>query len=85
MTRKCKKCAKDVFQGYPDPCLGFLPDVAHACCGHGNIRQAYVCGFDDCRPGEGISSEGDYKPGYWVLRREDAIEYFEEVKNGAIN
>jgi hypothetical protein len=26
----------------PDPCLGTLPGVAEACCGHGNVQKAYV-------------------------------------------
>lgn len=26
----------------PDPCLGYLPGVAHACCGHGDYGNAYV-------------------------------------------
>jgi hypothetical protein len=26
----------------PDPCLGWLPGVTHACCGHGGARTAYV-------------------------------------------
>lgn len=125
--RPCKECKMIVTQGKPDPCLGYLPDVAHACCGHGDPKQAYVTGFDGCKPHEGIASgkhgqfcgewddDGNlidlwpnmeayvldengnmtfdkyglpihvddyYKPGHWCLREEDAIEYFEEVKNG---
>src|SRR5258708_36783092 len=26
----------------PDPCLGFIPSVRFACCGHGDLRFAYV-------------------------------------------
>jgi len=25
-----------------DECLGMLPGVANACCGHGDVREAYV-------------------------------------------
>ena len=41
----------------PDPCMGgYLPDIAHACCGHGNPEIAYCCGFDDCRPNEQVAT-----------------------------
>lgn len=44
----------------PDPCLGMLPGVAFACCGHGNERKCYVVeepvtgfvGWDDCPRGQ---------------------------------
>jgi hypothetical protein len=40
--RPCKKCGK-VFQGSnPDPCLGNLPGVDNACCGHGIKEYAYI-------------------------------------------
>lgn len=29
--------------GLPDPCLGQLPGVTSACCGHGDPSQAYIC------------------------------------------
>lgn len=41
--RKCKYCGLD---NRPDddhdPCLGELPGVRNACCGHGNINEAYI-------------------------------------------
>jgi len=39
----CRRCGKtkNPFRG-PDPCLGYLPDVKFACCGHGRIGSAYV-------------------------------------------
>lgn len=44
-VRPCKKCGK-VFNGsdsgQPDPCLGNLPGVDNACCGHGIKEEAYV-------------------------------------------
>ena len=44
-TRPCKKCGR-VFKGSnngdPDPCLGDLPGVDNACCGHGVKEQAYI-------------------------------------------
>lgn len=26
----------------PDPCIGYLPGVHNACCGHGNDAEAYM-------------------------------------------
>lgn len=43
--RPCKKCGKE-FQGSnegdPDPCLGNLPGVDNACCGHGEESMSYI-------------------------------------------
>ena len=43
--RPCKKC-NELFEGSnigkPDPCLGNLPGVDNACCGHGFQERAYV-------------------------------------------
>lgn len=43
--RPCKKCGL-VFEGSnigeADPCLGDLPGVDNACCGHGISSQAYI-------------------------------------------
>lgn len=43
--RPCAKCGK-VFEGSDigdfDPCLGELPGVDNACCGHGIRDQAYI-------------------------------------------
>lgn len=41
-TRPCGHCDKpNTTEGY-DGCLGKLPGVMNACCGHGNIDEAYV-------------------------------------------
>jgi len=44
-VRPCKKCGK-LFGGSNigdvDPCLGVLPGVDNACCGHGVPSQAYI-------------------------------------------
>ena len=44
-VRPCKKCGK-VFEGSnigkPDPCIGNLPGVNNACCGHGVRSRAYI-------------------------------------------
>jgi len=42
--RPCKKCGK-VFplgKGEVDPCLGVLPGVDNACCGHGIKSESYI-------------------------------------------
>jgi hypothetical protein len=43
--RPCGHCGKrgNSNDGQPDPCLGQLPGVTNACCGHGDPDQAYVC------------------------------------------
>lgn len=40
---KCPNCGVDkMFRCLPDSCLGMLPGVVDACCGHGDISKAYV-------------------------------------------
>lgn len=40
--RNCELCKiEDTEEGH-DPCIGTLPNVKNACCGHGNIHEAYV-------------------------------------------
>ena len=42
--RPCISCgveAPEIDGKYPDPCLGLLPDVEYACCGHG-VERCYV-------------------------------------------
>ena len=41
-NRPCIKCGVLVNEKEPDPCLGMLPDVTFACCGHGVKGQDYV-------------------------------------------
>jgi len=39
----CKKCGRAYApSAEPDPCIGMLPGVVEACCGHGNDTKAYV-------------------------------------------
>ena len=43
----CKSCGLEYEPGEePDPCLGTLPGVIEACCGHGDPRKGYVF-FED--------------------------------------
>lgn len=40
--RKCEYCRKDnTIEGH-DACLGTLPGLMNACCGHGNVSEAFV-------------------------------------------
>lgn len=40
---KCPSCLKEFEPGEePDPCLGKLPGVVEACCGHGRPDKGYV-------------------------------------------
>lgn len=38
----CGECDRNCEVLRPDPCLGWLPGVSHACCGHGDSEEAYV-------------------------------------------
>lgn len=38
----CHKKAHNPLASAPDHCLGWLPEVKFACCGHGFIHHAYV-------------------------------------------
>lgn len=50
--RKCAACGVDQpREEAPDPCLGYLPGVTNACCGHGYRAFAYVM-FADWPAGE---------------------------------
>lgn len=43
--RPCVKCGllfNGSTDGQPDPCLGNLPGVDNACCGHGDPSSAYI-------------------------------------------
>ncbi|NIR52905.1 hypothetical protein GWO43_30255 [candidate division KSB1 bacterium] len=49
--RPCGYCGRpDTPEGH-DGCLGTLPGVNNACCGHGNEREAYVQFEDGKRKG----------------------------------
>jgi len=46
--RDCGHCGKPPTAEDHDACLGTLPGVVNACCGHGEVKSAYV-DFDDGR------------------------------------
>lgn len=41
-TRPCGFCGEFATLEGHDSCLGTLPDVRNACCGHGQTRDAYI-------------------------------------------
>lgn len=41
-ARPCAACGATWEDGQPDPCLGVLPGVDNACCGHGIPEEAYI-------------------------------------------
>lgn len=42
LDRPCLHCGAVFAAGEPDPCLGWLPGVVSACCGHGVPSQAVI-------------------------------------------
>jgi len=40
--RTCNHCGKFVSSISLDPCLGKLPGVKYACCGHGDSEKSYI-------------------------------------------
>lgn len=45
-VRPCGYCNLDNTEGGHDGCLGKLPGVMNACCGHGRTQSAYVQYWD---------------------------------------
>lgn len=41
-SRPCGACGQAFTPEGHDPCLGTLPGVQNACCGHGHSSEAYV-------------------------------------------
>lgn len=41
-TRSCGHCKLYNNRDDVDPCLGVLPGVSNACCGHGEPNKAYI-------------------------------------------
>lgn len=53
----CNKCRQEYLAGQePDPCLGEIPGVVGACCGHGKKTKAYVQ-FEDGMTFRGFTVE----------------------------
>jgi hypothetical protein len=65
----CKACEQHVPKG-PDICLGTLPGVSHACCGHGDESRAYV--VLGGTPSQSFETLDDYRK----LEGPDAVKLF---------
>jgi hypothetical protein len=74
LRRYCDHCGAHM-NNEPDACLGFIPGVSHACCGHGHVKAAYVCLGG--RPNEPV-----FNIDHVTLRGEAAITYFDLVMQG---
>lgn len=54
-SSRCDSCSLFKTKGQPDPCLGELPGVDSACCGHGEtegyikFENGRVVKFQNCR------------------------------------
>lgn len=56
-SRPCAACGRAIVHETPDPCLGMLPGVAFACCGHGVPGLSYVT-FTDGTTLRGFGTPG---------------------------
>ena len=61
--RSCKHCGVEATIEGHDACLGTLPGVKFACCGHGGNREAYISFID----------------GRKTIRHEEALEYITQA------
>ena len=70
----CADCGVSMPAG-PDACLGTIPGVSHACCGHGSAKDAYVVlGGQPGQPSWEIDTV--------TLRGLDALEFFSLIREG---
>jgi hypothetical protein len=60
--RPCGHCGRPNRADGHDACLGELPGVVNACCGHGNAAEAYVH-YDDGRKLQGKAAVEAMKGG----------------------
>lgn len=63
--RPCNHCGLATTDEGHDGCLGTLPGVMNACCGHGIVRDAYIQ-FPDSRE---------------TIRGNEAIEFIKQLKD----
>jgi hypothetical protein len=56
VSEPCVSCGGPRQNDKPDPCLGMLPGVWGACCGHGNSEDAYAM-LDDGRRLDGPEAQ----------------------------
>lgn len=66
----------------PDACLGYLPGVFAACCGHGSASAVSYWGPGLDPRSAYVAFEEGYHPNNVVLRGKDAITYFRSLGKG---
>lgn len=72
---ECRKCGETALPGPEqglDPCLGLLPGVSAACCGHGETEAAYVVigggpGQESRQIENGVTLQGEEAQAYFDL------------------
>lgn len=66
----CDVCGEFMPDG-PDACLGWIPGVSQACCGHGVVDSAFVY----LGPSDGRCV---------ILKARDALAFFDLVRGGKL-
>ena len=79
----CRRCRRVQVPGEPDPCLGYIPGVVHACCGHSIPHPteemgggAYVVVAPGYRPNTSCATIPPHHR--QTLRGEQALAWFAE-------
>lgn len=84
--RACLVCGLGHSGAHPDPCLGELPGVTGACCGHGDRTSAYIgWGLDGPTLREFIVDDGSWKLDMEDWVPEELPEKSQSVMVGGIN
>ena len=71
----CAACDRSMPDG-PDACLGLIPGVSQACCGHGDAEAAYVV------LGGAPSQHLRYVAEAILFRGAEARRFFELIRSG---
>jgi len=82
--KACITCGEGHSGAHPDPCLGELPGVQGACCGHGDRADAYIGWENGCTIREFLVDDGSWKLDMedWVPEDADLTGGYECVING---
>jgi hypothetical protein len=81
MHKPCGYCRKTYTEEGHDGCLGTLQGLMNACCGHGNIKEAYVQFWDgSCVRGEDAKTIQDILKKYPLdINSEDYQNYIKLI------
>ena len=81
-TRPCGNCGRNYTEEGHDGCLGTLIGLMNACCGHGNVEEAYVQFWDgEIVTGEDAKIIQDILKKYRTERtKEDDMEHLKFLK-----